>query len=191
MPIRLLRSHLLMGTACHALLTWAKAQSQRTWPTRPVRIVSINNTSTGMDELGRPLTQFLATQLKQNFFIEPKLGAGSILAFEAVPCAPSDGYTPPLTVESSMPTAPAFFKKLLYVQNRNLTPMARVSALPDTKVALATSPIARSKKLLRTALRHPDRLNYGTSSAELSLHHALTQYRGQGFKSGHSVQGYD
>src|SRR6476469_2420010 len=91
--------HLATGAAAMpagSLLVWAQA-----YPTRPVRIIVPFAPAGTTDILARLIGQWLSERLGQQFVIENRPGASTIIGTEAVVRAPADGYTLLLATPSS------------------------------------------------------------------------------------------
>src|SRR5919204_771089 len=63
------------------------------WPTKPVKIIVPFAPGGTSDTLGRLVAQKLSEQLKENFVVENRPGAGGALGSELVANAAPDGYT--------------------------------------------------------------------------------------------------
>src|SRR3981189_396404 len=85
-------------------MPWAKAflifallstqlAAQTGYPSRPVRIVVPSPPAGGTDIIGRVLAQHFSKATGQQFFVENKAGAGTMIGIEAVARAAPDGYT--------------------------------------------------------------------------------------------------
>lgn len=73
----------LLGAAAPLLLgagRAARAQSERAWPDRPVRLVNSGAPGSGIDLMARLLSATLAARFGQPFPVDNRPGAGSILA---------------------------------------------------------------------------------------------------------------
>lgn len=87
------------------LLTGAAAAQE--WPSRPVRIVAPFAAGGSADTLGRLVAQRLSEQLKQNFFVENRGGAGGLVGSAQVANSDPDGYTFVISGIASHVIAPA------------------------------------------------------------------------------------
>src|SRR5499426_4500036 len=81
---------LLLALLC-ALASQAQAQSS--YPARPVRIVVPSPPAGGTDIVARVMAEHFSKAFKQQFFVENRPGAGSMIGIESVARAPNDGYT--------------------------------------------------------------------------------------------------
>ena len=98
--------HLAAGaTALPALSRIARAQA---YPTRPVRVIVPFAPAGTTDILARLIGQWLSERLGQQFVIENRPGASTIIGTEAVVRAPADGYTLLLATPSSAINATLF-----------------------------------------------------------------------------------
>src|SRR2546426_12790240 len=101
--------HLAAGAAALPVvsrLAWAQA-----YPTRPVRIIVPLAPAGTVDIIARLMGQWLSERLGQQFVIENRTGAGTVLGTEAVVRALPDGYTLLMT-DVSAAVNPALYDKL-------------------------------------------------------------------------------
>jgi tripartite-type tricarboxylate transporter receptor subunit TctC len=160
------RRTLLLG-ACGTwlgLATPARAQPTA-YPERPVRIVSVSGAGTGVDDFTRLAASYLSQKTGQNFYVENRPGANSILASDHVAKAAPDGYTLLLTAASAITANPYLYKKLPYDANKDLVPIARMSVVPIVVMVPAASPHRSLEALMAAARSQPGKLSYGTSTA--------------------------
>ena len=83
--------HLAMGAVALPVASrFAKAEA---YPTRPVRIIVAQAPGSGSDIGARLMGQWLSERLGQQFVVENRPGAGSVIGTNFVAKAPRDGYT--------------------------------------------------------------------------------------------------
>ena len=104
MPLLLL---VLLG----ALSLRAHAQS---YPVKPVRIVVPYVAGGATDIYARVVGKGLSEELGQNFIVENRPGAATIIGAQAVAQAPKDGYTLLFTVSATLSANPHLYKQLPY-----------------------------------------------------------------------------
>ncbi|MGH8703691.1 MAG: Bug family tripartite tricarboxylate transporter substrate binding protein, partial [Burkholderiales bacterium] len=75
-----------------ATLTFG-AQAAEKYPTRPIRFVIPFPPGGGNDILGRAFAERLGERLGQQWIVDNRGGASTIIAAEIVARAPADGYT--------------------------------------------------------------------------------------------------
>ena len=88
-PSIALLASLLFGVA----LTQAVAQSPATYPDRPIKVIMPVPPGTALDVVTRVIAEQMSATLGQQIVVEPRPGAGGLLAAQAVASAPADGYT--------------------------------------------------------------------------------------------------
>lgn len=88
------RRHFIAGLGAALLVVGpAIAQAQGTYPERPIRIVMPVPPGTALDVVMRVVAEQMSGILRQPVLVEPRPGAGGLLAAQAVAAAPADGYT--------------------------------------------------------------------------------------------------
>lgn len=88
------RRHFIAGLAAALLGAGrATAQAQSAYPERPIRILMPVPPGTALDVVMRLVAEQMAGILRQPVLVEPRPGAGGLLAAQAAAAAPADGYT--------------------------------------------------------------------------------------------------
>ena len=149
-----------------AALPWP-AQAQQ-YPAHPVRVLVGFAAGSGPDLQARTIAQQLATDLKQSFFIENRLGANGTIAARAVATAAPDGLTLLFSSSSFAPT-PHIYNSLGYDTLTDLRPIA-TSGILDGLLALVDekSPIKSIADLIAAA--KAGRVLYGSPGVGNVLH---------------------
>jgi tripartite-type tricarboxylate transporter receptor subunit TctC len=159
----MLRALVLLSLA----LVAAPAQAQD-YPAHPVRVLVGFAAGSGPDLQARTIAQQLATDLKQAFFIENRLGANGTIAARAVATAPPDGLTLLFSSSSIAPT-PHIYKNLGYDTLTDLRPIATSGILDGMLVLVdAKSPIKSIGDLIAAA--KSGRVLYGSPGVGNLLH---------------------
>lgn len=113
------RRQFLISTG--ALLAAPLSARAQAWPAKPVRVV-VGFPAGGLtDVLARAYSEHLAQKLGQNFVVENKPGAGSMIACAEVAKAPPDGYTFLFTISTAMNQNRVLYKKMLYDPDNDFT----------------------------------------------------------------------
>ena len=137
------------------------ADPVKDYPLRPVRLVSTFAAGGNSDMVGRLLAPKLAERVGQNFIVENRPGAGSMIGTAYVANATPDGHT--LLVMSGAFTAQAaVMKKLPFEPLRDFDWISLVVIYPFVVVVNAGSPVQTVADLIGAAKRNPSRLNYGS-----------------------------
>jgi len=150
----------LVIAACSMSLGYA-ADPVKDYPLRPVRLVSTFAAGGNSDMVGRLLAPKLAERLGQNFIVENRPGAGSMIGTAYVANATPDGHT--LLVMSGAFTAQAAVMKTLpFEPLRDFDWISMVVIYPFVVVVNASSPIQTVGDLISAARRNPGKHNYGS-----------------------------
>jgi tripartite-type tricarboxylate transporter receptor subunit TctC len=180
--------HLAAGAAALpavSYMAWAQA-----YPTRPVRLVVPFAPAGTTDILARLMGQWLSERLGQQFVIENRPGASTIIGTEAVVRAPADGYTVLVFGTASAINA-TLFDKLSYNFLRDIAPVAGIMRVPNVMVVHPSVPVKTVPEFIAYAKANPGKINQASPGAGTSTHMAgelfkamtgtqivLVQYRG-------------
>jgi tripartite-type tricarboxylate transporter receptor subunit TctC len=152
-----------------AIISSAHAQ---TYPTRPIRVI----VGPGPDIVARLFAPKLTEVLGQQVVVEPRPGAGGVIAAQSVANAAPDGYlllqaTASYTINTAMGTLPLDLAK-------DFAPIALVSTTPFVLAVNPSVPAKTLGELIAYAKANPGKLNYASSGVGTPPHLA-----GELFKS--------
>lgn len=159
----------LKALAAVALVVSSGAFAQE-WPTRPVRIVVPFPPGQGADIIGRLLADRMTEALGQQFIVENRPGAGSMVGTAYVAKAPADGYTLLIGGSSAMVINPHLYSDLRYDTLRDFAPITNIASLPMIIAVNPSFPAKNIHDLVKYAKEHPKKVTYG-SSGNGSSHH--------------------
>ncbi len=153
-------------------LLFAATVHAQTYPTRPIRVI----VGPGPDIVARLFAPKMAEALGQQVIVEPRPGAGGVIAAQAVANAPADGYlllqaTASYTINTATGTLPLDLAK-------DLAPIELVSTTPFVLVVNPSVPAKTLAELIAYAKANPGKLNYASSGVGTPPHLA-----GELFKS--------
>jgi len=152
------------------------AQAQ-TYPTRPVKMVVPFSAGGPADNYARFLAQRLQDILGQNFVVDNKPGAGSVIGTDLAAKAAPDGYT--LLVMSNTQTVnESLIPNKPYALMRDFVGVAPINYSDLVLVANPGAGINSIADLIKRAKADPDKLNYASSGPGTPYHMA-----GELFKS--------
>jgi tripartite-type tricarboxylate transporter receptor subunit TctC len=175
--VRALRRSFAVVLACAAVLVVEVAtsptQAATDYPTKPVRVFVPYGPGGVGDLTMRLLADQLGKDLKQQFVIENRPGAGGIVAMTEVLKAPADGYT-----LGEMGNGQAISMSLFNHPHYDvLKDFTQISVAASFEMLLAVpdkSPYKTVKDLVDAARRNPGKLNLGSinpgSTQNLSAH---------------------
>ena len=136
------------------------ATQAHAWPTKPVKIIVPFQPGGSADTLGRLVAQKLAEQLKANFVVENRAGAGGALGSDLAAKAAPDGYTLVVSGIASHVIAPALPQGTQYDPQRDFTHIALFGGPP---AVLAVHPSVEARDLRAfVALAKSKPLSYGS-----------------------------
>ena len=151
-----------------ALFAWlflalaAPVASAQTWPAKPVKIIVPFAPGGTADTLGRLVAQKLADQLKENFVVENRAGAGGSLGSDLVAKAPPDGYMLVVSGIASHVIAPLLPQGTPYEPLRDFTHIALFGGPPAVFAVNPSVPARDLKEFVSLAKDKPGALTYGS-----------------------------
>ena len=148
---------LVLALAALILAFPANAQS---WPSRPVKIIAPFAPGGSADTLGRLVAQRLTDQLKENFVVENRPGAGGILGSDLVAKAAPDGYTLVVSGIASHVIAPLLPQGTPYDPLKDFTHIALLGGPPAVLAVHPGVPAKNLKEFVELAKSKP--LSYGS-----------------------------
>ena len=153
------------------ILTSNLAINAQPYPNRAVRIVVPFSPGAGTDVVARLLSKKLTESLFQNFIVDNRPGAGSMLAAELVAKSNADGYTY-LFGTAALSINATLFKSTSFDLIRDIKPVTLISISPQ--FLLIHPVIAKSvPELIQVARNNPGRLNVGSTGNGTSSHLAI------------------
>jgi tripartite-type tricarboxylate transporter receptor subunit TctC len=164
----------LMALATAALAMVASSAIAQQYPTKSVKVIVPNTAGSGVDIVGRAVSQRLQAALGQPFVVENRAGAGTTTGIAAAASSPPDGYTI-LFATAAMTTTPVTMARLPYDVSRDL---AGVMPLVNTPLVMVT-PAARYKDardFVAKAKAAPGALNYAVIGYGAAAHFASERF---------------
>ena len=142
------------------------------YPNRPIRVV----VGPGPDIVARVFGAKMSELLGQPIVVEPRPGAGGVIAAQTVAAAPPDGYTllqvtASYTINTALQSSPLDLRK-------DFAPVGHVSTIPFVLVVHPSVPTKSLAELIAYAKANPGKLNYVSSGIGTPPHLA-----GELFKS--------
>ena len=116
----------LIAAALGWLAFAAAAQAQSGYPDRPVKIIVPIGPGGSYDLVARYLADALSKRMGQAFFVENKVGAGTVVGTVAAAQSEPDGYTLMMGGLSNMAFNSALYAKLGYDPLKDFVPVALV-----------------------------------------------------------------
>jgi tripartite-type tricarboxylate transporter receptor subunit TctC len=157
---------LLLGSLLAASMTAGFAQ---TYPGKPVRLIVPFAPGGFTDVVARILGQKLSATLGQQFVIENRPGAGSIIGTDFVAKAAPDGYTL-VMVSTTHVISPWIYKSLPYDPIKSFTVISKLVDSPYVLLVNPKVPANNVKEFIALAKAAPDTIHYASSGNGSSQH---------------------
>ncbi|OGB04973.1 MAG: MFS transporter [Burkholderiales bacterium RIFCSPHIGHO2_12_FULL_61_11] len=164
--MKIIARSLLLGPLLAVTLSTGFAQ---TYPSKPIKLIVPFAPGGFTDVVARILGQKLSTAMGQQFVIENKAGAGSIIGTDFVAKSAPDGYTL-VMVSTTHVISPWIYKSMPYDPIKSFT---AVSKLVDSAYVLLVNPKVPAhnvKEFIALAKAAPDTIHYASSGNGSSQH---------------------
>jgi tripartite-type tricarboxylate transporter receptor subunit TctC len=139
------------------------------YPTRPIRVVVPFVAGGGTDLLARFISQRLTELLGQQFVVDNRGGAGSILGTQILAKSAPDGYT--LGVfDTAFAINPSIADKLPYDSERDFVFISIIATSPSLLVTHPGLKVRTVQELLALAKRQPGKITFGSAGVGSSSH---------------------
>jgi tripartite-type tricarboxylate transporter receptor subunit TctC len=163
-------------TVISAFFAIAHSAQAQTYPNKPVKILVGYAAGSSTDIAGRLMAQALAEMWKQPVVVENRGGAAGNLAADAVAKSSGDGYTL-LFAQNGLAISTASNPKLPFNGEKDLIPVASVSATPHILIVPNSSPAKSVQDLIDIAKKSKAALNFGSSGIGNSDHMAAELFK--------------
>ena len=160
----------LWMTVLPAILAFCAAGAPaQNYPTRAIKLVVPSSPGGGTDIVGRILGQKLSEQLGQQFVVENRAGAGTIIGNDAVAKSAPDGYTLLMGL-STLAINPSMYANLPYDALRDFAPISQAVSAPNILTLHPSVPAKTVKELIALAKAKPGSLTFGSAGMGTSPH---------------------
>ncbi|HSV84667.1 MAG TPA: tripartite tricarboxylate transporter substrate binding protein [Ramlibacter sp.] len=147
------------------------------YPARTVTLVTPFAPGNAPDVLVRALAEELNRETRQNFVVESKPGAGTLLAAQTAAKAPADGYTVFISGITTFAANRHLFRKLPYDPVKDFQPVTALAKGPNVLLVNAKLPVKSVPELIALAKQQPGKLTYGDATAVTQVLGDLLQRR--------------
>lgn len=147
--IRLLGAAVLIAAMGHAPALAA-------YPEKPVRVIVPFAAGGPTDVMARLIAQKLSENLKQQFYVENRAGAGGNIGMTAAARSAPDGYTI-LVASSSFVVNPSLYTKNPYDAFNDFAPITLAAASPNILVVNSSFPAKSVKELVDLIKKEPNK----------------------------------
>jgi tripartite-type tricarboxylate transporter receptor subunit TctC len=162
------------GALCLSALAPVQAQTAD-WPNKPLRLLVGSAPGGGTDAMARAVADKLGPLLKQTGVVENKPGASNTLAADLA-AKSTDGHTMVMGVSTAHAIAPHLLK-LGYDNDRDLTPVVFVGAVPNILVVNNDVPAKSVQELIALLKSKPGTYNFASSGSGSTQHIAAELFK--------------
>lgn len=145
------------------------AAAQSDYPTKPIRFLLPFAPGGAGDVFGRIVGQRLQQAWNAQAVVEPRPGAGGMIATEVAAKAPPDGYTF-LIVTVGHAVNPSLYPKIPYDTVADFAGAGMVALSPSVLVVHPSVPAKTVKELVALARANPGHFNYGSGGNATTAH---------------------
>jgi len=153
------------------------AQAAEKYPVRPIRFVIPFPPGGGNDILGRAFSERLGERLGQQWVVDNRGGASSIIGAEIVARAPADGYTLLLGTNSTLAVVPSLRRKLPFDPIKDYDAISLMSSSPYLLVVNPGFEAKSVKELIALAKARPGQLDFASPGHGTSNHLAFEMFK--------------
>jgi tripartite-type tricarboxylate transporter receptor subunit TctC len=154
----------------HSLTAFA-AESARSYPVRPVRLVIPQTAGSSTDTMARVLATKMSELLGQQVVIDNRTGVGGIVGGSIVAQSEPDGYTLLCAATPSQVIGPQLYKKSMTYDTLNaFTPIGQFAVTQNVLVANLKAPFSNVKELVAHARANPGKINWGNAGTGFQSH---------------------
>jgi len=160
----------LWSTVLPALLAFCSAGALgQSYPTRAIKLVVPSSPGGGTDIVARILGQKLSEQLGQQFVVENRAGAGTVIGNDAVAKSAPDGYTLLMGL-STLAINPSMYAKLPYDALRDFAPISQSVSACNILILHPSVPAKTVTELIALARAKPGSLTFGSAGMGTNPH---------------------
>ena len=167
----------LLAACCGVLIALTANAADKSYPTKPIRIIVPFAPGGPTDIVARTVGQQLNVSLGQPVVIDNRPGAGGVVGADLAAKSAPDGYTLLLCSTGAMAINPGLMTKMPYDALRDLAPITLVVTIPYLLLVNPSFPAQSVKDVLALARAKPGQLNYGSAGTGTTSHLAMELFR--------------
>jgi len=146
--------------------------SAQNYPTKPIRLIVPFAAGGGTDLVGRIVAQQMSEALGQQFVVDNRGGAGSVLGSDIASKSPPDGYTL-LLGNISLAFNASLYRKLPFDAGHDFAPATLVAVQPNILVIHPGLPAKSLNEFVALARAQPGKLTFASAGTGSGTHLAM------------------
>ncbi len=159
-----------------AAVSIAASAFAQSYPIKSVRVIIPFTPGSGIDIIGRSVSQKLSEMWGQPVVVENRTGAGGTVGAGVVAKSPADGYT--LLVNSNAHTVtPALYSSLPYDTLKDFVEIAPLANLGQVLVVSPSAGVKSVSELIAAAKARPGQLTFASPGTGSGLHFTGEKFR--------------
>lgn len=143
------------------------------YPSKPIRLVVPYPPGGGSDTFARIIAPRLSDVLGQQFLVDNRPGAATIIGADLVAKSAADGYTLLLGDNSTYAVNPSLYPKLPYAPLIDFSPITLTARFALVLVVNPTVPVKTVDEFVQYVKSKPGEINYGSPGAGSPHHLAM------------------
>lgn len=160
-----------VAAAAHGAASSDKgADTERSWPNRPIRLIAPFVPGGPTDIIARLLAQKMGENVKQTIVVDNRGGAGGSVGMQLAASAPPDGYTLVLGSSGNLAVNPALDSKLPYHPLKDFQPLTQTTSGPQILIVPNSLPVKTVQDLIALAKAKPGQLNFASGGTGTTTH---------------------
>jgi tripartite-type tricarboxylate transporter receptor subunit TctC len=140
------------------------------YPTKPVRFIVPYPPGGTTDLVARGIAAKLSERYGQQFVVDNRGGASTMIGTDLMAKSAPDGYTIQLVTQTTMSINPNVVAKQPYDTERDLAPITQVVYFPYVIAAHPSAPFSNMKEMIAHAKAKPGSITYGTPGTASTNH---------------------
>ena len=145
-----------LGLVVFSAAVWAE------YPDRPIRWIVPFPAGGGTDVVSRLIAQPMGKALRQNFVVDNRPGAATMIGAEVVANAKPDGYTVGTVDVSTVALNPSLYADVRYNPATDFEYIGGTARFPFVLVVNSSIPVNNLQELIALAKEKPGKLTYAT-----------------------------
>lgn len=154
---------------------WCMAAAAQTYPSKPVKLLVPFAPGGAVDIVGRIIAQALTTATGQPFVVENRMGAGGLIAMDAVAKADPDGYTLAVGGNGPLTMSPNIYRDMNFDTLARLEPIIWHATTPGVLIVRSGLQAGNVNELIALSTSTPGGLTMGSGGSG-SLPHLMGEY---------------
>ena len=147
------------------------ACAQGTFPSKPIRLITLTTPGGALDTLARVIAQGLTERMGQPVLVEARTGAGGNIGAEAIARSAPDGYTIGMVTVSTHGINPTLYgQKMPFDALRDFAPITLATIQRNIAVVNPSVPVKNIAELVAYARANPGKLAFGSAGTGTSQH---------------------